>query len=269
MTIFMKRDYPLRRRLAWGLMALLLAGLGVRLGVWQLGRAHEKAHRADLVAERRVQDPLAPDALARAAEQAPDQWQRRISLTGRWQADRTVYLANRTMDGRTGFEVMTPLSLAPGDAVFVLRGWVPRDPVDPARLPALAALRAGPAAADGMPLPVQVRGHLAPPPAHWVSLGPEGAGPIRQNLDLAGFTQQTGQPLRPLILVQDQPDLPAGAPLSAPPAAEDGLLRHWAAPDLQIDRNYGYAFQWFAMATAVLLAALWFLLLRPRLRAAS
>ena len=34
---------------------------------------------------------------------------------------------------------------------------------------------------------------------------------------------------------------------------DDGLKREWSAPDLGIDKHYGYAFQWFAMAAAIVI----------------
>ncbi len=33
----------------------------------------------------------------------------------------------------------------------------------------------------------------------------------------------------------------------------DGLKREWDAPDLGIEKHYGYAFQWFALAAAILI----------------
>jgi surfeit locus 1 family protein len=33
----------------------------------------------------------------------------------------------------------------------------------------------------------------------------------------------------------------------------DGLVRKWARPDSGSAKNWGYAFQWFAMALAVLI----------------
>jgi cytochrome oxidase assembly protein ShyY1 len=32
----------------------------------------------------------------------------------------------------------------------------------------------------------------------------------------------------------------------------DGLVRDWPAPDFGIDKHYGYAFQWFALAATLL-----------------
>ena len=252
----MGTDYPLHRppraaggircRAAWLLLAIAAAGLAVRLGFWQLDRAHEKERRAALMAARGAEPPLDPAALARAPDDAPAQIQRRIALRGTWRPANTVFLANRTMAGRVGFEVLTPLQLAPGDGVLVQRGWVARDPVDPAKLPALPAPGGE----------VEVRGRIAVPPVHWVALGAESPGPIRQNVELAAFAREAGIALRPLILIEDANEANRG----------DGLQRDWAAPNLDIARNQGYALQWFAIGAAILALALWLQILRPRLR---
>ena len=128
-------------------MALLLRWRWRR--AWARGsslRAHQKLDAAALVADARAGLPeLLPAAeLARDEPAATDQWERRIALQGRWIADHTIVLANRTMDGQTGFFVVTPLRLPSGDAVVVQRGWVPLDRGDPRRAPVVppAARRA-------------------------------------------------------------------------------------------------------------------------------
>jgi surfeit locus 1 family protein len=101
---------------------------------------------------------------------------------------------------------------------------------------------------------------VAPTPAHWVQLGPDAPGRIRQNLDLPALERQAGAIERPLVVVEDETE---GA------AAPDGLARHWAAPTVTVARNYGYAFQWFAMSAAAVLLYLWLQFLRPRRRPAD
>ena len=34
-------------------------------------------------------------------------------------------------------------------------------------------------------------------------------------------------------------------------ALDDGLVRAWPAPDFGIEKHYGYAFQWFALAATL------------------
>jgi surfeit locus 1 family protein len=234
------------RRLVVLVAALVGVALTARLGVWQLSRAAEKEALQALLQARGAEPPLAQAELARSAEHAAAQHQRRIRLQGRWIGGRTVFLDNRPMDGRAGFYVVTPLALDNGDAVLVQRGWVPRDAADRTRVPDVAS-------PEGV---VSVEGRIAPPPSRLYELGAEGSGAIRQNLDLDVFARETGLRLRPLS-VQQSDTAGAGA---------DGLLRHWPAPALDVHKHYGYAFQWFALATLITGLYVWFQLIRPRFR---
>jgi surfeit locus 1 family protein len=228
------------------LAALLGAGLTARLGVWQLDRAAQKTALQQTLDSRQALAPLPASALATDAAQAAAQQDRRIVVTGRWLAEHTVYLDNRQMDAREGFYVVTPLLLADGSAVAVQRGWLPRNFLDRTQVSA-PALPAG---------PVQVAGRIAPPPGRLYDFGGAPTGPIRQNLDLGAFAVEVGHALRPLSIVQ----------LDGPLTPPDGLLRHWPHPAADVQRNYGYAFQWFAMATLILGLYAWFQLIRPRIR---
>lgn len=234
---------PRTRR--WIVLGATLAGVALtaRLGVWQLDRAAQKeALRASL--EERAALPLLPQQdLARTPEAVPAQQHRRTVLTGRWLGERTVFLENRQMEGRPGFFVLTPLELAPGDAVLVQRGWVPRDPRDRTRVPAVPT--------PGEPA-VQVAGVLMPPPARLYDFGDGGSGAVRQNLDLTAYAQEIGVALRPWSLQQQA----EGAP-------DDGLARRWPAQTLDIHKHHGYAFQWFALAALLTGLYVWFQLLGP------
>ena len=90
-------------------------------------------------------------------------------------------------------------------------------------------------------------GKEAPPPA-----AAPGSSPIRQNLDLEAFREQTGLPLRTDVsLLQTGP-------------ASEGLQRDWPVPALGIEKHYGYAFQWFALSALIAGLYAWFRFIRPR-----
>ena len=62
----------------------------------------------------------------------------RVELTGRFQDRYTIFIDNRSYRGRAGFHVLTPFNSDSLDRpVLVLRGWVPQDPAQRSRLPAL------------------------------------------------------------------------------------------------------------------------------------
>lgn len=232
-------------------LVLIAAVLGVvltaRLGVWQLERAAQRERLQATVDARSDLPALDAGALARESGAAAEQYHRNARLTGTWVVQATVFLDNRQMNGRPGFFVVTPLRLNDGTAVLVQRGWLPRDARDRTRLPALETPMGT----------VTVEGRVAPPPSRLHEFEPGATGPIRQNLDLAGFADETGLALRPLSLQQ------SGV------ATADGLQRDWPRPLAEVHKHYGYAFQWFALATLITGLYVWFQLLRPRRRVAA
>ena len=241
----------LKRSGAWVLLATLLGvAVAVRLAVWQLDRAAQKLAMQTALDARATLPVLEAAQLAADASGAEPQHYRRVSLRGRWLAERTVFLDNRQMNGRVGFFVVTPLQLAApvdsSDAVLVQRGWAPRDLLDRTQLPKLVT-----PAGD-----VDVVGLIAPPPAKLYEFQSAGEGTIRQNLDLTSFARETGLRLRPLSVLQSDSSATAG----------DGLLRQWPRPALDVHKNYGYAFQWFALGALMTGLYVWFQLIRPRLR---
>ena len=248
-------DYPPRHRRWHGVL------LTANLGAWQLRRAAQKLalesaidSRADMAplanAELATGDPAALDPAAfyrtGSAVAAEPQMHRAVRLRGRWVAGHTVFLDNRQMDGRVGFHVVTPLQLAGrSEAVLVQRGFVKRDLRDRTLLPSLAT----------PPGEVEVAGRIAPPPARLYEFAGAASGPIRQNVDLPGFTRETGLRLLPFSVQQ----------LDSPGAPADGLARHWPRPAIDVHKHYGYAFQWFALAALMAGLYVWFQLIRPRL----
>jgi surfeit locus 1 family protein len=241
--------------------ALLGVALTARLGFWQLDRARQKLDLQARITSRAELPAVLQAELAHDAAAAEAQHYRRITLRGRWLAERTVYLDNRQMNARQGFFVLTPLLLASGDAVLVQRGWSARDFNDRTRRQPLAT-------ATGE---VLVPGRIAPPPSKLFALGGAESGPIRQNVDLAALAGEIGVALRPLSVQQTaearpaDADADASAPDGPDAAAGDGLLRQWPVPTLDVGKHHGYAFQWFALCALITGLAVWFQLLRPRL----
>jgi surfeit locus 1 family protein len=223
-----------------------LAGVAVTfaLGCWQLGRAHQKEALAAAIAAARQAAPLPPQALL--APDAAAQVHRPVRARGRWVAGRTVFLDNRQMAGRVGFYVVTPLRLAGSDAVvLVQRGWAPRNFEQRTQLPPV----------DTPAGDVELTGRIAPPPSRLYQPGADPGGPIRQNLDLAAFSAETGLALLP-VTVQETG------------AASQGLLRDWPeAGGRGPESNYGYAFQWWALSGLIAFLYVWFQFIQPRRRA--
>lgn len=204
--------------------------LACALGVWQLSRAAEKRARADALAARSSAPPLQVTAAPIAVETAA---LRRVEARGRFEPRHAVYLDNRVYKGVPGYHVLMPLALAGGGErglhVLVDRGWI-AGTGDRARLPAVRTPDSE----------VTVTGLAVEPGGRFLELStPADQGNVWQNLVLERYRQATGLAIQPFVIRQSND-------------ADDGLVRDWPAPDLGIDRNYGYAFQWFALGVTLL-----------------
>ena len=60
-----------------------------------------------------------------------------------------------------------------------------------------------------------------------------------QNLTLERYRQKVPIPLQPVLIQQEN-------------ALEDDLVREWDAPNIGVDKHYGYAFQWLAIGATLL-----------------
>jgi surfeit locus 1 family protein len=163
-------------------------------------------------------------------------------VKGRWLPNDTVYLDNRQMNAKPGFYVLTPLQIEGTEEVLVVqRGWVPRSFTDRAALPPVQTAEER----------VEIQGHLAPWPSRLYDFGGAETGPIRQNLDLSAYQQETGLKLLEVTLLQ------SGGP-------SEGLLREWPVVASGVEKHHGYAFQWFGLSGLIALLYVWFQIVQPR-----
>lgn len=210
------------------------------LGHWQMSRAEQKQARQAAIEQAALLPPL-DNAAFFSAPDPQHLMHRRAAMQGRWLAKGTVYLENRQMNAKPGFFVYTPLKPEPaGPMVLVLRGWAPRHFQNRTQLPPIST-------PEGL---VQVQGSVAAPPSKLYEFSGAEQGPIRQNLDMAGYSAELGQPLFALTLRQTG-------------VASEGLLRQWPSIDLGVEKHQGYAVQWFALAALVASLFTWFQIVRP------
>ena len=214
--------------LAPTLATLGLIALTGWLGHWQSGRADEKrALQARYDHADRDQPIHATPDLDPAAA-----LYRRVEARGAWDEGATILLDNRVQDGVAGYHVLTPLRLDATHALLVNRGWVAVGP-DRGVLPAIPT-------PDGE---VAVVGIALPPGSRYFEFASAAPlGRLWQNLDFDAYARQTGLVLAPLLIQQTS-------------AADDGLTRRWPRPDAGVDMHVGYAFQWYSLATT--LVVLW------------
>lgn len=103
-------------------IAVLLAALFVRLGLWQLDRRHERQARNALITARL--DSAEVDVAALPRDSATARF-RRVRVTGIADYEHELIYAARSYRGSPGVNLLTPIRIAGKDtAVIVNRGWV-------------------------------------------------------------------------------------------------------------------------------------------------
>ena len=215
--------------------SLVLIGLGIALGMWQLNRAQFKQSLAHAMQSQADLPVLFSGHGLRFAADSKDLY-RRVQLRGNWMHDATIFWDNRQMGGKNGLIVLTPLRLEGSDAiVLVQRGWVQRNFLDRAQVPVVET-------PQGL---IDIQGQIAPFPARRIALGEAESGAIWQNPTLPEYRSRFG-------------DAFANISVRLTSGTADGLLRDWPAPDDGVDKHLGYAFQWFTLSAVVAIYFLWF-----------
>jgi surfeit locus 1 family protein len=230
------------------LLVVMLVVLMVNLGFWQLRRLDDKKERSALVEARMDEPVLAVDELVPVGADADtiDAARfRQVEATGTYDAEATVVVRNRSQDGQAGGWVVTPLTLAGGEQVGIIRGFAgldgegrtpqPAPPegrvtvtglaMDPDRLGGTAGRDLDPLVeADGV-LPVVVQAQASDPP----DAAPD-----------------------PTAIEGDAAAGVAARAAATSPAAEEAGLVALPAPELSEGPHLGYAMQWFIFSTIAL-----------------
>lgn len=224
---------PRRLRFQPRLVPTLAAAAGIAatlaLANWQVGRAHGKE---ELAARLTALSRGPAVTLPADAMNAEDLEWRRVTVRGRFEPRYAAYIDNRIRRGVAGYHVLMPLAI--GDSsryVLVNRGWI-AGTGDRARLPEVRT-------PEGT---VEITGLAVVPGRRFFELSSQaahGEGRVWQNLTLERYRQAYPIALQPVLVQQESP-------------LDDGLAREWDPPDLGVEKHYGYAFQWLALALTIL-----------------
>ncbi|WP_354641378.1 SURF1 family protein [Kitasatospora camelliae] len=240
-------------------VAVVAIAVCLVLGSWQLGRFEDRvATHKDLAASATAAEaapaaPLGEVLDAQHPRVGTDTVGRTVTVTGSYDPGHQLLVPNRTVDGRQGYYVLTPLRTPAGPAVAVVRGWLPGEPA------AGASAGTVPAAPPGE---VTVTGRIQAPE----NSGSGGA--------VAGGlpTGQLGT-ISPATLVNVLPYEVSDGWVAAD-AAADGLTtvptvqpQGGDGLSLRAFQNLGYTLEWFVFAGFVVF--MWYRLVRREAEAAE
>lgn len=213
------------------LVTLCLLYLLISLGQWQLFKAEYKDSLQQKILARKDLTPVSMQELPHTDE---DRVFIPVITEGNYDNQHQLLLDNRIIGGRAGFDVYTPLLMPDGQHILVNRGWVPqgrtRDMLPQINAPEQA---------------LKIRGLLDAAPSRGVLLASNVHSQVKwpmvlQYIDFDEIESMLGYPLFKLILRLDASE-------------EYGYHRELPALNLNSAKNRGYAFQWFAMAIALLI----------------
>ncbi len=217
---------------------VLIVPLLLSLGFWQLDRADEKQALIDRQKARQMEPPV---QLSGDYQDPEELRYRNVAVRGRYDTEHQFLIDNQVVDGAVGFYVLTPLRIDHSrKVVLVDRGWIPmgRDRAD---LPDIS-LRVTDVEVTGMVDHFPAVGYRL----QGADIPTDGWPAIVQVVDETILSDRLGCPLLPFQILLD-------------PQREEGYLRQWktAVPRMTPEKHMGYAFQWFALTTVLVLFYLW------------
>ncbi len=217
-------------------LVVVLGGVMVSMGLWQLGRGQAKVELLERY-ENAAAKPLREITAGAWAEPGEVE---RAQARGRFDAGRQLLLDNQSHDRKPGYRVWTPMLLEHGGILVVDRGWVPSGG-DRARLPALPA-------PEGE---VTVTGYWRTVPEPGLRLEVDNCAPqawprIVQYPTVDELRCLYGEFVPGGVLLMEA-DVPGG------------FVREWSSgPELSPSKHYAYAAQWFAFAGVLVILLLIF-----------
>ena len=223
-----------RSEVVMGVVAVLAAAGGIRLGFWQLHRLGERRAKNALI-ESQTGAGFASVADARMQDTSKLHW-RRVKLRGVPDYQREAVLSARTQNGSVGVQIVTAIKPVDGSwpdtSVLVIRGWMP---APDGRTYARASTP------EGDTLEVEGLVTEFPPP---------GTGTVRMPslpyafrwLDRDTLAKEVGTPLAPFVLLQ----------LGDTVQHDVSKITRVPPPSLSEGPHKSYAVQWFVFAVVAL-----------------
>lgn len=218
------------------LATFLVSPLFAYLGFWQLDRAAQKDVLQDEFRARQVASVVDFNILSNLDKEFSELNWRRVKAQGVFDPNINILLDNQVVNGVAGYFVYTPFKLEAVDVwVLVNRGWVAagqyRNVVPNVIL-------------DEQQL-LTIYGNVKAPPRTGIMLAENVAEQLAdavyriQKLSLNDIESLTQRQFLPYIIRLN-------------PISSSGFLRDWRVSGSGRQIHLGYAFQWFAMAFAVL-----------------
>jgi surfeit locus 1 family protein len=204
----------------------------ISLGFWQLDRAAFKINMKNQLEQRKTLS--AATTLSVLPKTQDERRYYPVRLTGHYDTNRTFLLDNKVYQGRPGYHIYTPFITDSGTELLVNRGFVP-----------LGRTRRDLPDVSVTENKTQISGLLDFPPSKTIELGKykvnyDQSPVVLQHIDIAEISQVLQQPVYDMVLWLGQDQVG---------------IKQYDLPVLNLnsEMHEGYAFQWFAMSTALVI----------------
>jgi surfeit locus 1 family protein len=213
------------------LIFIIFFTLFIKLGFWQLDRADQKKIINMAFAERQHQPPI---QLNKETIQMPikDIIWHHVTLSGEFLNEKNIILDNQIREEKAGFLIYTPFKILDSNGIILInRGWHPltNSRKDIPDIPPIREMQI-------------IEGEVSQMPSSGISLGKV----LTEKLNDSSFRIQKMDYdiLKSLI----SKDLMSYEVKLKKPIFDKTYILDSGMPVPDSDKNYGYAFQWFAMA---------------------
>lgn len=213
------------------LFTLLALPLLCSLGVWQLNRAAEKRELHANYTQQQSQPPVT--LTIHTIENLNDH--QRVMVQGVFDNEHTWLLDNKQRQGKVGYEIISPFIMSDGGQILVNRGWLPagktrKDIPEIKPLNDTVTIFAELASVTEHPLL-----NAETQDASWPR--------IIMAIDSKIMSQQLGKNLLSRYLKLDE-------------SSQGAFITDWQLVNAGSEKHMGYAFQWFSMAIALIIWAI-------------
>lgn len=213
------------------LVFIIFFTLFIKLGFWQLDRADQKKIINMAFVDRQSQPPI---PLNDETIQMPIEniiWHH-VTISGEFLNDKNIILDNQVVQEKVGFLIYTPFKILDSNrTILVNRGWYPlsNSRNDVPNIPPIKGAQA-------------IEGEINQMPSSGISLGKV----VTEKLDESSFRlQKMDYEVLCSLLGKD---LMRYVVKLKKPIFDKTYILDSGIPVPDSDKNYGYAFQWFAMA---------------------
>ncbi len=226
--------YSFRPGLITSLLAVVFFVLFIRLGIWQLDRAEYKATKHQTFMENQQLEAIDMENLDNENSIDDLVW-RNVSITGQFKNEIQILLDNQVHKSQAGYYIYTPFVYGDEEKVILVnRGWL-LSPLDRSTIPEL----------NFSSEIITLKGQLKKEPLTGIYFNELPLETMQQGvyrsykINIKEIESSTGLKLFPLIIRLD-------------PESPLGYTRDWRLPGSDEAKHLGYAYQWFAFATVLL-----------------